>query len=87
MPLIAQPGAMFDYSNSSVDTLCRLVEVVSGLNYDTYQRRTSSSRCGCTRPDRIAAVCWAGRDEKQTEPFPLGLGMPAVHLQPAPDLD
>ena len=24
---------------------------------------------------RIAAVYWAGRDEKQTEPFPLGLGM------------
>ena len=39
MPLIAHPGTMFDYSNNSVDTLCRLVEVVSGLNFDTYQRR------------------------------------------------
>ena len=30
MPLIAHPGTMFDYSNNSVDTLCRLVEVMSG---------------------------------------------------------
>jgi CubicO group peptidase (beta-lactamase class C family) len=50
MPLIAHPGTMFDYSNNSVDTLCRLVEVVSGLDFDTYQRRTSSTHCRCTRP-------------------------------------
>ncbi len=36
MPLISHPGTAFDYSNSSVDTLCRLVEVVSGLPFDEY---------------------------------------------------
>jgi len=84
MPLIAQPGAMFDYSNNSVDTLCRLVEVVSGLDYDTYQRRhilepLKMHETWFFPPDdqhhRIAAVYWAGRDEKQAEQGPLGLGM------------
>jgi CubicO group peptidase (beta-lactamase class C family) len=84
MPLIAQPGAMFDYSNNSVDTLCRLVEVVSGLDFDTYQRRHILEPLQMhetwffppqDQHHRIAAVYWAGRDEKQAEPFPLGLGM------------
>lgn len=84
VPLIAQPGAMYDYSNNSVDTLCRLVEVVSGLDFDTYQRRhiLEPLRMHETwffppedQHHRIAAVYWAGRDEKQTERFPLGLGM------------
>ena len=84
VPLIAQPGTMYDYSNNSVDTLCRLVEVVSGLDFDTYQRRhifepLKMHETWFFPPEdqhhRIAAVYWAGRDEKQTEPFPLGLGM------------
>ena len=62
---IAQPGTMFDYSNNSVDTLCRLVEVVTGLDFDTYQRRhifeplkmhetwffpPEDARCSCPSP-------------------------------------
>lgn len=38
LPLIADPGTMFDYSNNSVDVLCRLVEVVSGQDFDSYLR-------------------------------------------------
>jgi CubicO group peptidase (beta-lactamase class C family) len=84
VPLIASPGEMFDYSNNSVDTLCRLVEVVTGLSFDEYQQRhiLDPLRMHETwffppedQHHRIAAVYWAGRDEKQTEPFPLGLGM------------
>ncbi len=84
MPLIAHPGTMFDYSNNSADTLCRLVEVVSGLDFDTYQRRHILEPLNMhetwffppqDQHHRLAAVYWAGRDEKQTEPFPLGLGM------------
>jgi CubicO group peptidase (beta-lactamase class C family) len=84
MPLIAQPGTMFDYSNNSVDTLCRLVEVVSGLDFDTYQRRNilDPLRMHETwffvpedQQHRIAAVYEAGKDAKVTEPAPLGLGM------------
>ena len=84
IPLIAHPGTMFDYSNNSADTLCRLVEVVSGLDFDTYQRRHILEPLNMhetwffppqDQHHRLAAVYWAGRDEKQTEPFPLGLGM------------
>ena len=84
VPLIAQPGAVFDYSNNSVETLCRLVEVVSGLDFDTYLRRNVFAplrmhETSFFPPEdqhhRIAAVYWAGRDEQQTERFPLGLGM------------
>jgi CubicO group peptidase (beta-lactamase class C family) len=83
MPLIAHPGQMYDYSNSSVDTLCRLVEVISGMNFDEYQKRhifapLQMHETWFFPPEdqhhRIAAVYWAGRDEKQTEAAPLGLG-------------
>ena len=38
MPLMSHPGEAFDYSNNSVDTLCRMVEIVSGMDFDTYLR-------------------------------------------------
>ena len=84
LPLIADPGAMFDYSNNSVDVLCRLVEVVSGKDFNTYLTDHIFTPLGMPEvwffpPEdvwhRIAAVYWAGRDEKQTEASPLGLGM------------
>ncbi|WP_028709492.1 serine hydrolase domain-containing protein [Propionicicella superfundia] len=83
MPLIAHPGEMFDYSNNSVEVLCRLVEVVSGLDFNTYlnQRIFAPLKMNETwffppedQLHRVAAVYWAGRDEKQTEPGQLGLG-------------
>lgn len=83
MPLIAHPGEAFDYSNNSVDTLCRMVEVVSGLDFDTYLRRNIFEPLGMSETwffppaevrDRIAAVYWAGRKEKQVGTSPLGMG-------------
>lgn len=83
MPLIANPGEMFDYSNSSVDVLCRLVEVVSGQDFDSYLRShifapLKMSETWFFPPQdqwhRIAAVYWAGKREQQTGPSPLGLG-------------
>lgn len=83
LPLIAQPSEMFDYSNNSVDVLCRLVEVVSGVDFDTYLRRNIFTPLQMHQTwffppqdqwHRIAAVYWAGRDEKQTDTSPLGLG-------------
>lgn len=91
VPLIANPGEMFDYSNSSVDTLCRLVEVVSGQNFDEYQRTHILEPLGMHEtwffiPDeqrhRLAEVYWPGRDEKQTENVPMGplrLGPEGAH--------
>lgn len=85
-PLIAHPGDAFDYSNSSVDTLARLVEVVSGQDFDTYLRKNIFEPLGMNEtwffiPDgkrhRLAEVYWPGRDERQTKnvqvgPFTLG---------------
>ena len=82
-PLMAHPGEAFDYSNNSVDTLCRMVEVVSGLSFDEYLRANIFAPLGMDETwffppedqlDRVAAVYWAGRDEQQTGPSPLGLG-------------
>lgn len=87
LPLIADPGTMFDYSNNSVDVLCRLVEVVSGQDFDSYLRQHIFQPLRMNETwffppqdqwHRIAAVYWAGRDEKQTDTSPLGLG----HLGP-----
>lgn len=84
MPLIAHPGEMFDYSNNSVDTLCRMVEVVSGQNFDEYLnehifRPLQMNETWFFPPEdqlhRVASVYWAGTTNKQTEPSPLGLGM------------
>lgn len=83
VPLMTHPGEEFDYSNNSVDVLCRMVEVISGLDFDTYLRRNIFEPLGMDEIwffppeevlDRVAAVYWAGRDEKQTETAPLGMG-------------
>ncbi|TKV61029.1 beta-lactamase family protein [Nakamurella flava] len=83
LPLIAHPGEAFDYSNNSVDTLCRLVEVISGQDFDSYLRENVFEPLGMQETwffppaeerHRIAAVYWAGRDEKQVGTSPLGLG-------------
>lgn len=87
-PLMANPGEVFDYSNNSVDTLCRLVEVVSGLDFDTYLRRNVFKPLGMNEiwffppdevKDRVAAVYWGGTKDKQVEDFPLGLGKMGVN--------
>lgn len=38
-PLMFEPGARWSYCNSGIDTLGRIVEVVSGLPYDVYLAR------------------------------------------------
>jgi len=76
MPLIAQPGAMFDYSNNSVDTLCRLVEVVSGLDYDTYQRRHILEPLKITRPG-------SSRPTTSTTGSPPSTGRAATRSRPS----
>lgn len=83
LPLMSHPGEAFDYSNNSVDTLCRIVEIVSGMDYDTYLRKNIFEPLDMNETwffppkdqwKRVAAVYWAGRDEKQVESSPLGLG-------------
>ncbi|SIQ40586.1 CubicO group peptidase, beta-lactamase class C family [Alkalispirochaeta americana] len=84
MPLIAHPGEMFDYSNNSVETLCRLVEVVSGVDFNRYLQENIFEPLGMREtwffpPEeelhRVPAAFWAGTGEKHVEKHPLGLGM------------
>ncbi len=83
LPLLAQPGEAFDYSNNSVETLCRMVEVVSGQNFDQYLQQHIFGPLGMEETwffppeeglSRVAAVYWAGENRKQLEAAPLGLG-------------
>jgi CubicO group peptidase (beta-lactamase class C family) len=60
LPLIAHPGEMFDYSNNSVDTLCRLVEVVSGQSFDEYLQQHIFTP-GTRRISVAPAVCTGRR--------------------------
>ncbi|MET0864167.1 MAG: serine hydrolase domain-containing protein [Nakamurella sp.] len=94
LPLIAHPGEMFDYSNNSVDTLCRLVEVVSGQSFDEYLQDHIFTPLNMNETwffppkdqlHRVAAVYWAGRKEKQTEGSPLGLGNMSPEYTFSPD--
>lgn len=39
LPLVFEPGSKWSYSNPGIDTLGRIVEVVSGMAYDTYLAR------------------------------------------------
>lgn len=90
-PLIAQPGEMFDYSNSSVDTLARLVEVVSGQDFNSYLKEhifepLQMNETWFFIPDehrhRLAEVYLPGKDEKQTENVHMGpykLGPEGAH--------
>lgn len=93
VPLIAHPGEVFDYSNNSVDTLCRLVEVVSGQNFDEYLREhvlgpLQMDETWFYIPEdqkpRLAEIYQAGRDERHTENVqvgPLKLGPEGAHSE------
>lgn len=93
VPLIADPGTMFDYSNSSVDVLCRIVEVVSGQDFDSYQKQHILEPLGMHEtwffiPDehrsRLTEVYWPGRDEVQRSNVQVGpvmLGPEGAHSE------
>ncbi len=68
LPLIAQPGTMFDYSNNSVDTLCRLVEVVAGQDFDGYLREHVFTPWACTRPGSSRRPRYASGSPRSTGP-------------------
>ncbi|MBE6485022.1 MAG: beta-lactamase family protein, partial [Actinomycetaceae bacterium] len=90
-PLIAEPGEMFDYSNSSVDTLARLVEVISGQDFDSYLRQNIFDPLGMDetwffipedQKHRLAECYWPGRNERQYENVQVGpykLGPEGAH--------
>lgn len=40
LPLLFQPGSRWQYSQTSINTAARVVEVVSGLSYDRYLERS-----------------------------------------------
>lgn len=91
VPLMAHPGEMFDYSNNSVDTLCRLVEVVSGQSFDEYLREHIFGPLKMDetwfhipeeQKSRLAETYFPGRDERHVNNVPVGpltLGPEGAH--------
>ena len=45
-PLNFEPGSYWSYSNSGINTLGRIIEVVSGLSYAEYMQKKIFSPCG-----------------------------------------
>ncbi len=86
VPLIAQPGKMHDYSNTSVDLIARVIEIISGQNFNEYLKEHIFGPLGMDetwffipedQKHRLAETYHFGRDERHTEnvqvgPFKLG---------------
>ena len=77
LPLIADPGTMFDYSNNSVDVLCRLVEVVSGQDFDSYLRDNIFTPLGMNE-------IWFFPPENQWHRIAAVFGPAATRTRPRP---
>lgn len=76
IPLAAQPGEIWEYSNSSMLVAARIVEIVSGMPLDEYLKKNIFDPLGMTDtaffPDqekwsRFSEVYAAGTGEKLTE--------------------
>ncbi|MCI8327208.1 MAG: serine hydrolase [Lachnospiraceae bacterium] len=76
LPLAAQPGEIWEYSNSSMLTVARIVEIVSGLPLDEYLQKNIFEPLGMEdtaffpskeKWDRFPYVYAAGTGEKLTE--------------------
>lgn len=92
-PLDFEPGSKWAYCNAGIDTLGRIVEVISGQPFETYLQRSIFHPLGMhdteclVRPDqrpRIAVV-YESKDGKLVEvPRPLiGLELNSKHPMPA----
>lgn len=78
-PLLFEPGARFSYSNASVDTAARVVEMVSGQTFDRFLRERLLEPLGMTD----TSFCLA---EPQRPRRPVSYYMPqdSTELAPAP---
>jgi CubicO group peptidase (beta-lactamase class C family) len=93
-PLVFEPGTKWQYSNPGIDTLGRVIEVVSGQGYEAFLKARVVDPLGMTdtafyptkeQLDRLATIYFKGRDGKlvaDTSPI-VGLPPGAKHPIPA----
>jgi len=60
MPLVADPGTKWSYSNAGLNTLARVIEVASGMSFETFLRRRLLDPLGMTETTFFpTAAQWA----------------------------
>ena len=92
-PLTFEPGTKWSYSNSGIDALGRVIEVVSGESYETFLQKRVFEPLGMTDTTfyptkeqlaRLAVIYSKGKDDKLV-PAPNALiGLPAGAKHPIP---
>ena len=78
-PLLFEPGTRFSYSNASVDTAARIVEVVSGMPFDRFLRTRLLDPLGMDE----TSFC-LGADRRGRRPTSYYVPEGATALAPAP---
>ena len=92
-PLTFEPGTKWQYSNSGIDTLGRVIEVVSGESYEKFLQKRVFEPLGMKNTtfyptqeqrDRLAMIYFKGKGDKlfpATNPI---IGLPADAKHPIP---
>ena len=57
-PLNAEPGSKYDYSNAGINTAGRIIEVVSGMPYETFMEKRLFGPLGMKD-----TTCWPSKDQ------------------------
>jgi CubicO group peptidase (beta-lactamase class C family) len=92
LPLVFEPGTKWSYSNSGIDTLGRVVEVVSGQPFEAFVKARvfdplgmADTRYYPTPADMKRVALTYGKKDGKLEAGPFGLvGLPANPKHPIP---
>jgi len=91
-PLQFEPGSQWDYCNSGIDTLGRIIEVVSGESYEAFLKKRVFDPLGMTdtvfypnseQRKRLALTYDKGKEGLVAQPFSL-IGLPVHPKHPIP---
>lgn len=86
-PLLHEPGTTFSYTDADVNTVGRVIEVVSGMSYNEFLRRRLFAPLGMrdttasparAQLERLAKLYWMNPTTKQFEPAPIPPQLAAV---------
>jgi CubicO group peptidase (beta-lactamase class C family) len=93
LPLEFEPGTKWSYSNSGIDTLGRIIEVVSGTSYESFLKDRVFDPLGMTdttfyptkeQRARLAVIYGKGKDGTLTAPPSALIELPANPKHPIP---
>lgn len=80
VPLQFEPGSKWQYSNSGINTLGRIVEVVSGMSFAEFMEKRLFKPLGMQRTTFWPNKSQAGRLAKSYEPGPNNQGLAETSL-------